>query len=255
MRSSRGRPRTPSPRSRSAAIRDLVDVAATSGVRKFVLASVPVTPYDGRVAALHAKRVAENLVTDGRLECVIVRLAPFTEVWLALAGTRIAERGELNPTTRRPFGFLRIFRRFTAGSVEGRGVLLVNGAPAIRNAFISVHDAARALVAAATDDGFRNRIVDLGGPEALSWHDVAAIVSAGLGKPIRVVATPPQLLGAMSHLLRPFTPAGAELLAFNAAVCRTSTEWDSRAVVDELNLAPLRTVEQVFKEKLALPSE
>ena len=129
---------------------ELVPRAERAGVRRFVLASVPVTPLDERVPQLAAQHFVERRLEASSLTTLALRMAPFTEVWLALVGSSVPLRGEQRPTLQRPYAFPGTFRRLSGRTVEDHGLLVLPGPATSRHAFFSVHDAARLLVAAAT---------------------------------------------------------------------------------------------------------
>src|SRR3954471_9654318 len=157
----------------------LVEESAAAGVGSFVLASAPTAAMEELVPQAATKRAAERALRATQLSYVSLRFAPFAECWLGLVGSSLPVRGERHATMSRDYPFLQRFRRATGTSVEGHGRMLVPGPARHRNAFLSLHDAARALVGALDADVQGE--VDVGGPEALSWDDVAAIYSEVLG--------------------------------------------------------------------------
>jgi uncharacterized protein YbjT (DUF2867 family) len=229
----------------------LVDRAARAGVGRFVLASVPRSDLDAIVPDLRLKRVVEQRLAGSGLSHVSVRFAPFTEVWLALVGSSIPDRGEVNSMLHRPYPFLARFRWATERSVEDRGRLVLPGPADRRQAFISVHDAADVLVAAI--DAPLTGVVDIGGPEILSWTAVAGEFERVLGRPVRVVSLPAGAFRAARAVLAPVAPSVANIMGLNLFMATADTAWDTSATTDALGVRPLRTVRQVLTEKAALP--
>ncbi|NYJ04279.1 SDR family oxidoreductase [Petropleomorpha daqingensis] len=229
----------------------LVERAERSGVSRFVLASVPGTPVDDEVPVARSKRRTERLLAASGLSWVSVQMPPFTEVWLALVGSRIPLRGEQRATLTRAYPTLRTFRRIAGGTIEDLGLMLVPGPAAGRQAFLSVHDAARVLAACALDDSISGQ-VEVGGPEALSWADVAQIYSRLLDRRVRVVAQPAALFTGLQKLLGPVAPSLAGIMALNRLMAVSQSDWNTTAVTDRLGVHDLRTVEQVLQEKAAL---
>ena len=232
---------------------ELITRAERSGVRRFVFASVPVTPLDERVPQLAAKRAVERRLEASSMSTLALRLAPFTEVWLALVGSSVTLRGEVRPMLDRPYAFLRTFRRLSGRTIESRGLLVVPGPATNRNAFLSITDAARLLLAAGTADDVTGA-VDVGGPEVLSWRDVAAAYAEVLHRPVRVVSLPPAAFGVAQRLLVPVAPAASNIMGLNLLMGTTQTAWDTRAATDRLGVTDLRTVREVLAEKAALPA-
>jgi uncharacterized protein YbjT (DUF2867 family) len=95
------------------------------------------------------------------------------EVWLALPGSSIPTRGEENATLDRCYRFLQSFRHKTERLTEDHGKMLISGSPMLRSAFIAIHDVATLMIAAGDSDDARDRILDVGGPEVLTWQEVA----------------------------------------------------------------------------------
>jgi uncharacterized protein YbjT (DUF2867 family) len=108
---------------------ELVARAESSGVTRFVLASVPETPVDDDVPVARSKRRTERLLATSTLSWVSVRMPPFTEVWLALVGSEIPLRGEQRATLARAYPTLRRFRRLAGSTVEDRGLMVGRDRP------------------------------------------------------------------------------------------------------------------------------
>jgi uncharacterized protein YbjT (DUF2867 family) len=232
----------------------LIGAARDAGVSRFVyLSSSPLREHDELPMERDKNVVEEHLCSSG-LEFAIVRPAAFMESWLALAGSSIPLRGELHPTLRRDFWFTKVYRRFTGRTIEDRGRMLVNGGPDLRTSFISVRDVASILIAATTHEEARNAAIDVGGPEALSWREVADLYGQILGREVEISPSPVGALRIMSKLLGPFSPAAANLLALNVALAAQDAivSPEPAAVLD---VGPLMRVETFLKEKAALPDE
>jgi len=168
-------------------------------------------------------------------------------------GSAVPDRGEVNSTLHRPYPFLARFRRATGRSVEDRGRLVLPGPADRRQAFLSVHDAADVLVAGI--DAPLTGVVDVGGPEVLSWTEVAAEFQRVLGRPVRVVSLPAGAFRAARAALAPVAPSVANIMGLNLLMATSETDWDTTATTDALGVGPLRTVRQVLAEKAALPAQ
>ena len=236
-----------------AGYRSLIDEAARQGIQRFVYTSVPVTPVDEEVPGFRAKRRTEEALMGSGVPYTILRCAPFMELWLALPGSSIPLRGEQNPTLGRPYPFLRRFRRLTGRSVEDQGRMLVSGSPGARNAFVSLHDVATLMLAAAENDQARNQVFEVGGPEVLTWNDVAEIYGQVLGRQVQVASLPPRLFRVLQLAMRPFAPAASNIMGLNRYMGISETPWDSSEVTRVLGVGRLRTVHEFLAEKAALP--
>jgi uncharacterized protein YbjT (DUF2867 family) len=230
---------------------ELVGRAERAGVSRFVLASVPETYLDDDIPAVRSKRRTERELAASRLSWVSVRMPAFTEVWLGLVGSELPLRGEDRATLARAYPTLRRFRRLSGRTIDDHGLMLVPGPATGRQAFLSVHDAAR-LLAAAADTNTLSGPVDVAGPEVLSWNDVAEIYGRVLGRRVRVVGQPAALFPVLQRLLAPVAPSLAGLMALNRLVAVSASAEDTTGATDRLGVHDLRTVEQVLREKAAL---
>jgi uncharacterized protein YbjT (DUF2867 family) len=232
---------------------DLITRARNAGVERIVFASVPETPLDDVVPLARAKRAVERQLAESGMSTVSVRMPPFTEVWLALVGSDLPLRGESRATLTRPYRLMRTFRGVTGRTVERHGLLMPPGSATTRNAFLSVHDAARVMAALVdTDD---EGPLDVGGPEVLTWTDVARIYSDVLGRPVRVRPTPVAVFSTAQRALARVAPSAATVMGLNRLIATAETPWDTSEVTRRLGVHPLKTVEQVLREKAALPED
>jgi uncharacterized protein YbjT (DUF2867 family) len=231
---------------------ELVTSAERAGVSRFVLASVPETDLDETVPVARTKRRTEELLAASGLSWLSLRMPPFSEVWLALVGSELPLRGEERTTLGRAYPTLRRFRRVTGRTVERHGLMLVPGPASARQAFLSVHDAAAGLAAAVRPETGTGP-VDLGGPEALSWTDVARIYERVLDRRVQVVSQPAAIYAVLSRVLRPVAPSLAGVMGLNRLLATSQSDRDTTDAARRLGLGTLRTVEQILREKAALP--
>jgi uncharacterized protein YbjT (DUF2867 family) len=231
---------------------ELIRRAEAAGVRRFVLASVPTTPLEDRVPAAASKRRAEKLLAASTMSWLSLRMPPFSEVWLALVGSEIPLRGEERTTLGRAYPTLRRFRRVTGRTVERRGIMVVPGPASARQAFLSTHDAAVALAAAVRAETGEGP-VDLGGPEALSWTDVARIYERVLDRRVRVVSQPAGAFAVLQRVLTPVAPSLAGVMGLDRLIATSETNWDTSGAARRFGLDQRRTVEEILREKAALP--
>jgi len=230
----------------------LIEESAAAGVGRFVLTSAPTAAMDELVPQAASKRAAERALRETPMSWVSLRFAPFAECWLALVGSSLPLRGERHATMARDYPFLQRFRRATGHSVENHGRMLVPGPSRHRNAFLSLHDAARALVGALDADLHGEHQV--GGPQSLSWDDVAAIFAEVLGRPVRVLSTPAPVFAAAQTVLRPVAPSAANIMGLNRMVGLFETDWPTPDLLHALGVPQPRTVRDLLEEKAALPS-
>ena len=230
----------------------LVEAAGGHGVQRVVLPSVPVTDVDDRVPLVAERRRLERLVRSAVPGSVVLRFPPFLEVWLALVGSSLPLRGEPNATAGRASPSLRRYRGLTGSMVERRGLMLVPGPTAYRQAFISVDDVAAACAAAVGRTEIGGQTLDVAGPEVLSWAQVADVFSRVLGRRVRAVSTPTAVFAVLAAVLGPVDPVTARTMALNRLAGAAETVWEpgGGGLVDP---AGMTTVEQFLTTKAALP--
>ncbi len=218
---------------------------------RVVLVSVPETPWDRRVPLSVVKRRTEARLRDSGLPHAVLRFAPFMDDWFALAGLALATRGDLAPLTGRAWPFLQRFMGVVGGLAESRGLLVVPGHAGVRQAFIAVDDVARCCVAATRHAAAANTTLAVGGPEALSWGQVADLAAAALQRPVSVVGTPAWVFSLQKTLMRPFSEAAANIMALNWLLAQPR-EPESPAAAAALGV-PLTDAASFLKQQAARP--
>jgi uncharacterized protein YbjT (DUF2867 family) len=130
--------------------------------------------------------------------------------------------------------------------------MLVPGSPSHRHAFISVRDAARACVEAALGDRPTPAApLEVGGPEVLSWREVAGLFGEVLGRRVRVVATPAPVYAAAAQLLAPVAVIPAQTMAMNRYMASAESAWANPGG-GLLDPATLMTAREFLRTKAAL---
>ena len=203
-----------------------MEAAGGHGVQRVVLPSVPVTDVDDRVPLVAERRRLKRLVRSAVPGSVVLRFPPFLEVWLALVGSSLPLRGEPNATAGRASPSLRRYRGLTGSMVERRGLMLVPGPTAYRQAFISVDDVAAACAAAVGRTEIGGQTLDVAGPEVLSWAQVADVFSRVLGRRVRAVSTPTAVFAVLAAVLGPVDPVTARTMALNRLAGAAETVWE-----------------------------
>ena len=196
---------------------DLVRAAEAAGVARFVFVSAAGLS-DRMVAAspfLAAKRRTEERLLASRLQAVLVQPAPFQETWTS------------------PEAGIRPDRRLAV--VFGRGRAPSND--------VAVDDVAEACVRLATAADPSERI-ELGGPEALTRHQVVDAFERAYGTRFRRVSVPRPVLRLGALGLRPWRPELASLFGM-ALVRDLDGERVSPEPLRRLGIEPRPTSELV----------
>jgi uncharacterized protein YbjT (DUF2867 family) len=180
--------------------RNLIDAAAAAGVQHFIYTSVLGVTPDSSVPFLAAK--AQN----------DVHLRASGMAWTVLA----------------PNAFMESWPAVVVGmpAMAGRPVTIV-GEGRKKHTFVAERDVASFGVSAVTHPAARNRHIPIGGPEALSWRDAAAIYERALGHPveIRSVAAGTPIPGIPDALL-----------PFLAALDTYETNFDAKPIAAEFGV-------------------
>jgi uncharacterized protein YbjT (DUF2867 family) len=236
---------------------NLIGAVRRQGCGRFVLISVPVTPHDAQVPLFRYKRLIEQRLQASGHEHSIVRAAPFMDDWFALIGSRLPARGDAASLITRRWGFLQTFMGAVGNLIEQRGIALVPGPASNTNAFIAIDDVAAALIAATTHEAARNAVLELAGPQWLSWADVAALYAQVLKRPVSTVSTPGFVFRVQQLLMRPFSEAASNIMALNWIASKPMPLADAGGAGGTaalLGLHPMTTAEQFLRAKATLPS-
>ena len=145
---------------------NLVDAAARAGA-DVVLLSVVGAAEDHPMELFRAKHDAEVHLRASSVRWTIVRATAFVELWADIM--------------RKPIVF-------------GRGTNPIN--------FVSVHDVAGAVVQAVVDPGLRGQVLEIGGPQNMTFNELAALLAEVRGRPARVRHVPRGLLRAVAPFSR-----------------------------------------------------
>jgi uncharacterized protein YbjT (DUF2867 family) len=214
-----------STRSRAATKRSGGSLAPVGGVGRLLFVSVP-REFIGRGALdFDAKgRVEDRLRAEGP-PLTAARSSPFMELWLPWLGSRLPLRGGEQATLERGFWLTRLGGATAQRSLDRFGIALLPGNGSARHASITVDDVAEALVAAATGGDEIAKELRLGGPEALSWRDVAEVYGRVLNIRVRTIPQPTAVFRALSTAARTASPAASQILAAQAIVATVDSAY------------------------------
>ena len=145
----------------------LVESAQRRGVRRFIYIS-----FSGNIELdsplRNAKREVEHAIRSSGMEYTILRPSYFMEAWLSPA----------------------------LGFDPAGGRARVYGSGSNRLSFISLADVARFAAAAVDSASARNRVIELGGPEAISQLDTVRVFGEAFERPIEVERVPEEAIRA-----------------------------------------------------------
>lgn len=143
--------------------RSLIDAAKAGGVRHLIFTSTLIADGDSPVPFLQAKALSEEHLLASGMDYTILAPDTFAEVWTGMIVGMPLQRGQ-------PVTLVGEARR--------------------KHSFVSMGDVAAFAVAAVDNPAAVNQRLLIGGPEAVSWHDVVAACEKALGceLPLRFVA-------------------------------------------------------------------
>ncbi len=201
--------------------RALIQAAAGAGVRHLVLVSVLDAAPDHPMSLHRAKYAAEQALETSGLPWTIIRPACYLETWIAVIGAKLASDGQ--------------------ALVLGPGRNPIN--------FVSARDVAAAVDLAVHDQSLRGQLVEVAGPENLTFSQLADRLITASGKPGRTRHIPLPMLRVMSLLARPLSPTFARQA--HAAVVMNTTDMtlDVSAIRGRLPTIPATTLDDVIRRQ------
>ncbi len=234
---------------------NLLDACRAEGVRRIVFMSVVETPFDKSVTTFRLKRRIEEKIQGSGLAYSIFRGDFFMDDWFALMGSTLPLRGAPAATLKRPFWFAKGFMAVAGASIDKRGIALVPGDGKSRHTPVALDDVAAILSAAASaPETGENLIENLGGPEILSWHDIVAIFSRVLGRPLKMIHTPAKVYRVAADVLEALSPPAGNLMAMSWASASCDTAFDGKPLAARFGVR-LTSAEEFLRAKAALPPE
>jgi uncharacterized protein YbjT (DUF2867 family) len=166
----------------------LINAAGAARVERFVFVSALKADEAADAPQMVCKHAAELQLRASGMGFTILRPSSFQETF-----------GE---------GFWP-FKR----AVERLGVGLLPAGGRALHSFVAAQDVARSAVVALDHPAARDRVVELGGPEDLSYRDAYRRIAQITGRRIRLVPLPRALLAAGGVLASPLAPGLSGLLA------------------------------------------
>jgi uncharacterized protein YbjT (DUF2867 family) len=201
--------------------RALIRAAAAAGVRHLVLVSVLGAAPDHPMSLHRAKHAAEQALQVSGLAWTIIRPAAYLETWTAIIGAKLASGGQ--------------------ALVFGPGRNPIN--------FVSAHDVVAVVDLAVCDRSLRGQLLEVAGPENLTFTQLAERLILASGRPGRIRHIPLPLLRAMSVLARPLSSALARQAQAAVVMNTTDMAVDTSAIRDRLPTIPATTLDQVIRRR------
>lgn len=170
--------------------KNLLDAAIRAGVKKFVYVSVFNGPNLRRLDIVDAHEEFATVLRSSGIDSAVLR----------------------------PTGYFSDMGEFLEMAKKGR-VWLIGGGT---NRVNPIHGADLAVACADAIEDQRTQI-DVGGPETMTWNEVAALTFEVLGRPAKIFHIPASLTWTAVRLVRLFNRHQGELLAFFTTMATTDT--------------------------------
>lgn len=196
---------------------NLIDRAKTAGA-ELVLVSVVGASPDSPMELFRMKHAAEMRAKASGVPTTIVRSTSFLELWLEL----------LRDTAKK----------------SGRPVVFGRGANPIN--FVSVHDVARLVERAVTDGSMRGETVEIGGPENLTFNQLAEAIQTADGRSGTARHVPPQMLRLMANTVGRVNVRLGRQVRAALAMDRLDLRFDTNAIHARFPDLPTTTLADVI---------
>ncbi|MEM9840504.1 MAG: NmrA family NAD(P)-binding protein [Pseudomonadota bacterium] len=226
----------------------LVEEAERAGVRHFVQSSLPEHRLQDSIPEMAGKRKLEQRLAESAMPSTVIRNPVFMDVWLVITGSKQLIGASPHATTRRPFGFMRFWQSLTGNLVAKRGILLAPGGAMKGAAFVATRDVALVLAASVGREELYNRTIEAGGPEWLTWSDVAQILSKKTGRTVRTITLPAWFARIGQQAFSPVMPSAGNVLGLVRYLATDQPRWEAPEIVRQLNLPEQITVRQYIDE-------
>ncbi len=220
----------------------LIAAAEKAGVQQFVQSSVPKHPIESTVPELAGKRLIEQRLQSSSMASTIVRNPAFMDVWLVMAGARQAIGADPHATTRRPYSVMKMWQYMMGDLVVKHRLMIAPGGREQGSVFISTYDTAQMMASMVGHPNAVNRIIEAGGPEWITWAEIADLFAQKVGHSVKTISMPAWLASMGQNTIQPLMPSAANVLALVKFVATWQPRWDSQPIVEEFNLPKQTTV-------------
>jgi len=216
----------------------LIAICENAGVKRFVQSSTPTFKYDKNVPELWGKRLIEKRLQTSSMQSIIIRNPAFMDVFIVMSGFEQASDYSLHATTKRNYGFAQWYMKKVGDFVVKRGWMLAPGGANHGTPTISTRDVAEMIVGGAVYEGKENLLIEAGGPEYLTWKQIAAIVAKKVGRnKIRLITVPAWMANMNKAMVKPFSHSVANIFAMMGFVAAFQPRWENKTdVINKLNL-------------------
>ncbi len=230
--------------------KNIIRACQAHQIQHLIYISAFPSPFDDQIPEFVIKRQVEQMIVDSGIPYTIFRGAAFMDIYYAVMGSNAVMKGIGHPTLLRGYWLSRLWSSLTNGILEKYGVALVPGNGRTRQSFICIEDVAHCMVRAVSQPAVINKIIDLGGPQALSWREVADSYGEILDKKVLKLPLPVWLLKLLEFIMRRHSPAGANMMSILALLGQYEFTPDMTELSTLLNVE-LQDTRSYVSKKLA----
>jgi uncharacterized protein YbjT (DUF2867 family) len=202
---------------------NLIGAAQAAGVEHFILLSIQGAAANHPMELFRMKHRAEEVLRSSGLTWTILRPCAFMELWAKIVAAPLLASGKT--------------------VIFGRGQNPIN--------FVSVHDVARFVELAVLDPGMRGMTLDIGGPDNLTFEQIAEVVQRETGKRGTIRRVPVPVMRIASALMRPINPVLARQIAAGVVMDTVNMTFDASALAHAYPSIPLTSFEEVVRRDFA----
>lgn len=223
----------------------LIAMCEEAGVQRFVQSSVPTYRGDNNVPELRGKRLIEKRLSKSSMQSIVIRNPAFMDVFLVFTGFAQAADRSLHATTKRQYGFGKMWLGLVGNLVEKYGMLIAPGGPNHGSPMIATLDVAAMLVGGALYEGEDDLLVEAGGPQWLTWREIAQIIADKTGRErIRILPLPAWIPRLNQQIAKPFSGSIANTFALMSFVAEYQPRWSPETAIRTFHLPPLMTLSE-----------
>jgi uncharacterized protein YbjT (DUF2867 family) len=205
---------------------NLIAAASATGVSRFVLVSVAGAAPAHPMSLHRMKHAAEQQLRDAPLTGVIVRPTAFLQTWLTVIGGKLARGGP--------------------ALVLGPGRNPIN--------FVAAEDVAAYVCLAVRGDPRIGALITVGGPQNLSFTDIAHRLLADARRTGAIKHVPLGALRTMSVLAQPVRPSFARQARAAVVMNTTDLSFDPLPLRERFPDVPALSIDDVLRSMAAATS-
>ena len=198
---------------------NLINAATGAGVEHFILISIQGVRTDHPIGLFQMKHRAEEALRSSGLAWTILRPTAFMELWAGMVGKPLISTGKT--------------------TIFGRGRNPIN--------FVSAHDVARFVEMAVLDPSMRGKAIDIGGPENLTFLEVAEIFQRETGRRGITKHVPLPVMRVASVLMRAINPMIARQIRAGVVMDTDDMTFDASELARRYPSITLTTLAEVVR--------